>query len=450
MGVKGSNVLLVTIDSLRPDQVINSDIHPTPRIKSLGDSGCTFTQAVSNGPNTTASFPSILTGSHSLSYGPYGVLDPDLSPFLARSLKRENYDTIGYHSNPFLGNEQNYHIGFETFNDLVDGSDSVTTFKDRIERRIDPDSRVYRLLRRAWHLFSVTTDTKSYARGDSITDGAIEWIEGRQSDTPFFMWLHYMDVHYPFDPPRQAFDDLPFDRPSNRRIVTLNGIMQERPDDLNTDDVRDLKRLYFAETRFVDKQVGRVINAIADAGELSDTIVAVTADHGEAFGEHSRFGHHVYPYDELIRVPLVIGGGPVDSRTVDEQVQLLDLAPTLLDLVGVDVPESMEGQSIASCLREENSFKQESPAMFISESGKTFGVRMGKWKFIRRSTTNERLLFDLRSDPDESTNVISANRDVASGLENIIQEYEESVDVEVADIKWSDETKERLQDLGYL
>ncbi|MUW13427.1 sulfatase-like hydrolase/transferase [Halorubrum sp. CBA1125] len=448
--MKDSNVLLVTIDSLRYDKLINIDVPATPCINSLSTSGCEFTQAVSNGPNTTASFPAILTGTHSLSYGPYGVLDKDKSPFLARSLSRENYDTIGYHSNPFLGNEQNYHTGFEVFNDLVDGSDSVTTAKDRIERQLDPDSLFYHLLRRIWHLFSVTTDTKSYARGDSITGGAIDWMEARRSDDPFFMWLHYMDVHYPFDPPKWVFDELPFDRPSNRRIVTLNGMMQERPEELDEQDVRDLKRLYFAEARFVDRQIGRMIDAIADMGELEDTIIAVTADHGEAFGEHDRFGHHVYPYDELIRVPLVIGGGPIDSQTVDEQVQLLDLAPTLLDLVSIDVPKEMEGRSIAPLLRGEDSFELSHPAMFISESGKTFGVRTEQWKFIRRSTTNEKLLFDLESDPNEEVNVASANGDVIENLENIILEYEESVDAGVADIEWSDETKERLQNLGYL
>jgi arylsulfatase A-like enzyme len=448
--MEGSNILLVTVDSLRPDQVINSNISSTPRIDSLGDTGCIFTQAVSNGPNTTASFPSILTGSHSLSYGPYGVLDLDESPFLARALKKENYDTVGYHSNPFLGNEQNYHVGFQDFNDLMDGSNSVTTIKDRIERQLDPDSFVYSLMRRAWHTFSMTTGTKSYARGDSISNGAIQWLESHQSGKPFFMWLHYMDVHYPFDPPKQIFNKLPFERPSNRRIINLNGMMQERPEELKPEDVQDLKRLYFAESRFADEQIGRLFDKVGELEESENTIIAVTADHGEAFGEHGRFGHHVYPYDELVRVPLIVGGEPISNKTFDSQMQLLDLAPTLLDLIGADVPEAMEGQSVASHLGGDCQSEQQEPAMFISESGDTFGLRTEKWKYILRSTTDEELLFDLESDPKEQDNVVSANGDVAGQFKNVIREYKESVDAEVANIKWSNETKERLQNLGYL
>jgi arylsulfatase A-like enzyme len=448
--MKDSNILLVTIDSLRPDQIINSNISSTPCIDSLGDTGCIFTQAVSNGPNTTASFPSILTGSHSLSYGPYGVLDVDESPFLARILKKESYSTVGYHSNPFLGNEQNYHVGFQYFNDLMDGSSSVTTVKDRIERRLTPDSFVYSLMRRAWHMFSMTTGTKSYARGDSITNGAIQWLESHQSSNPFFMWLHYMDVHYPFDPPKQIFNELPFERPSNRRVINLNGMMQERPEELTSEDVQELKRLYFAEARFADKQIGRLFDKVGELRESENIIIAVTADHGEAFGEHDRFGHHIYPYDELVRVPLIISGKNVNNRVIDSQMQLLDLAPTLLDLVGADIPEAMEGQSVASHLGSDCQIEQQEPAMFISESGKTLALRTSKWKYILRSTTDNELLFDLESDSKEQNNVVSANRDVAERLRHAIQEYKESVDADVANIKWSDETRERLQNLGYI
>jgi arylsulfatase A-like enzyme len=211
-----------------------------------------------------------------------------------------------------------------------------------------------------------------------------------------------------------------------------------------------LRGLCFGEGRVADKQSGRLFDKVGELRESENIIIAVTADHGEAFGEHDRFGHHIYPYDELVRVPLIISGKNVNNRVIDSQMQLLDLAPTLLDLVGADIPEAMEGQSVASHLGSDCQIEQQEPAMFISESGKTLALRTSKWKYILRSTTDNELLFDLESDSKEQNNVVSANRDVAERLRHAIQEYKESVDADVANIKWSDETRERLQNLGYI
>jgi arylsulfatase A-like enzyme len=444
--VADENILLITVDSLRADRVPGGDPTLAPCVTSLADCGCAFTQAVSNGPNTTASFPSILTGSHSLTYGPYGILDPATSPFLAESLLEVGYETVGYHSNPYLGNEQNYDHGFSVYNDLVEGPKSVTTLKDRVERMVDSNSLFHSLLRRVWHTFSTVTNTRSYAQAASIADNAVKWLDQRESTDPFFMWLHFMDVHYPFDPPDHVFKQLSFNPPSRHRIVNLNGKVQERPDELEDADIRTLKQLYDAEVRYTDEQIGRVLDSI----NTEETIVAFTADHGEAFGEHGRFGHHVYPYDELLRVPLIINGSSIANRTVERQVQLLDLAPTILDVVGIKPPGKMEGRSFAGLLTGNEEADPERASISISENGDTFGVRTSKWKYIRRPIANERLLFDLEADPSEIKDVGSSHSNVVEELDDIVQSYEKSVNIETADINRSDRAKERLQRLGYV
>ncbi|MBX0285482.1 sulfatase-like hydrolase/transferase [Halomicroarcula sp. F28] len=448
-----ANVLLITIDSLRADHTscLAYEENVDPRLAELGERGATFRKAVSNGPNTTASFPSILTGAHSATYGPYGICGTD-SPFLSRSLRNAGYTTFGYHSNPHLGTEQRYPTGFDQYNDVVEGGESaaaVASFKDKIAKRVPTNSLLYRLLRRAWHYFTMSTDNSSYARADTISDRAIDWLEQGRNDKPFFGWLHYMDVHYPFDPPEEIYADLPHSQISKKRRITLNAKMQERPDEMTDADVRDLLKLYDAEIRYTDSQIGRVVDTLEEQGVLDDTIVIVTADHGEAFGEHGSFGHHPYPYDELIRVPLFVSGPGVESTTVDQQVSLLDLAPTVLDLVGVETPTQMEGASFAPVLA--GGTIDDRVAMTISDNATLYGCRTNDWKYITRWDGQESSLYDLQADPDEEIDVQDNHPEVANRFFEIISAYTERVDTDnEATIDHSPEVKQRLEDLGYV
>lgn len=446
------NVVFITIDSLRADHTacLNYERAVDPRLGEVCERGTAFRQAVANGPNTTASFPSILTGAHSLTYGSYGICGEG-SPFLSRALKQAGYQTVGYHSNPHLGKEQGYPTGFDTFNDAVEGEESIVSLKDSVDRLLSTDTILYRLLRRAWHYFSMTTTSSAYARADTISDNAIEWLnQERTADDPFFLWLHYMDVHYPFHPPETAMEELSFTPLSKRRIVDLNGRMQERPEELTEEDVEDLLKLYDAEIRYTDRQIGRVLDTLEKQGILDDTIVVITADHGEAFGEHDRFGHHPYPYDELVRVPLAIAGPGVESTTVDQQVSLIDLPPTVLDLVGAETPDAMEGRSFAPALSGERI--DDRTAMTISDNGDVFGCRTTEWKYITRVNDEESLLFDLGADPAESQNVAEDSPDVVDRFDSVVDEYLASIDRAdaSADVEYSPETQQRLADLGYV
>jgi len=358
---------------------------------------------------------------------------------------------VGYHSNPHLGEEQGYPTGFDLFNDAVEGNKSIADIKDGIDHLLSTDTILYRLLRRAWHYFSTTTNSSAYARADTISDNAIDWIDQkRTTNNPFFMWLHYMDVHYPFNPPKTAIEELSFTPLSKRRVVNLNGKMQENPEELTEEDIEDLLKLYDAEIRYTDSQIGRVLDTLEESGILENTIVIITADHGEAFGEHDRFGHHPYPYDELIKVPLIIAGPGVESTTVNKQVSLLDLSPTVLDLVGAETPDSMEGQSFAPVLSGDD--LDDRTAMTISDNGTVFGCRTAEWKYITRTDAEESLLFDLTSDPTESNNLIKNDRDVMEQFEATIADYQAGIAQSdaTANVEYSPEARQRLANLGYV
>jgi arylsulfatase A-like enzyme len=259
-----------------------------------------------------------------------------------------------------------------------------------------------------------------------------------------------MDVHYPFNPPKTAIEELSFTPLSKRRVVNLNGKMQESPEELTEEDIQDLLKLYDAEIRYTDSQIGRVLDTLEKSGILENTIVIITADHGEAFGEHDRFGHHPYPYDELIKVPLIIAGPGVESTTVNKQVSLLDLAPTVLDLVGAETPDSMEGQSFAPVLSGDD--LDDRTAMTISDNGTIFGCRTAEWKYITRIDGKESILFDLASDPTESNNLTKDVPEVMEQFEATIAEYRASIDHSdaTANVEYSPEARQRLADLGYV
>lgn len=446
------NVLLITIDSLRADHIgSEADRATAPNISEIGDQGVSFSQAVANGPNTPSSFPSILTGTLPLMYGGYHYLD-DERPFIAEKLRDKNYTTVGYHSNPHLGSNRNYDTGFGTFNDTADGSDTVAKVKNRVESKLDPDSTVYSLLRRLWHYFTLTTDSSAYAKAPTITENAIDWLaETWNGEESFFMWLHYMDVHYPFAPPTRFLEELDIEPLSNRRIAELNGKMQENPDELSKDDVKDLLKLYDGEIRFTDHYVGKVLEELESRGTLEETIVVITADHGEAFGEHGRFGHHPYLYDELLRVPLVVSVPGATTRTVEQQVSLLDIAPTVYDLLEFDPPNSIQGKSFEPVFRGEKI--EERIAIATGMDGGTLACRTSEWKCFWRVEEDDVELYNLKLDPEELEDMSADNPELVEEFRDVMEDYlqqAEESDIELPEFEDSTEVKQRLKDLGYV
>lgn len=435
-----SNVLLITVDSLRADH--------GRLLETVSDDATSFTEAYSCAPSTPSSFPAILTGTQPLLYGGYEYLD-DRRPFLARTLSEAGFRTVGFHSNPHLGANRNYDTGFDVFNDSAEGSDAVATVKDRVERVLDPDSRLYSILRRVWHRFSMATDSSAYAKAPTITDNARDWFDTRwDGEEPFFMWLHYMDVHYPFMPPAEFVDGT---MPPSGRVAELNRVMQEAPDELTEADVEDLLELYRGEIRFTDHHIDRLLRTLGDHGILDETAVVVTADHGEAFGEHGRFGHHPYLYDELVHVPLYIRLPGTESSEVDTHVSLLDLPPTVCELLGVDPDAAMQGRSLLPAIRGDP--LDDEVAMCTGAHGGTLACRTPDWKCFWRVDDGVVELYDLVDDPGETVDVSGDNPEIIADLRQRMESYladAEASDVTLPEVDDSAEVQQRLRDLGYV
>jgi arylsulfatase A-like enzyme len=447
------NVLLVTIDSLRYDRALASDrtIDPAPTLSDLADAGDSFTEAYANGPNTPSSFPTLLTGTYPMMYGGYRYLD-NRRPFLSEHLRKAGMTTVGYHSNPHLGPEKNYNKGFDTFNDGAESDDDAVTIKNLVDEYVPADSRLYSVLRRAWHYLTMTTDSSAYAPATEITDRAMNWFETEwDGETPYFMWLHYMDVHYPFTPPEEFLDAIGVDPPSTRRIADLNGRMQEDPDSLTEADRADLLGLYDAEIRYMDHNLDRLLTKLKTHGAREDTAVIVTADHGEAFGEHDRYGHHPYNYDELLHVPLVIDVPGQDGRRIDQQVSLIDIVPTIYDFCDIETPEAVEGRSLRSLM--DGADRDENVVIATSRGGDMLATRTPEWKLLWDRKTDDVELYDLSADPGETEDLSETEPEVVERFVGVLEEHvakARATDTDLPEVEESEEVKQRLEDLGYV
>jgi arylsulfatase A-like enzyme len=446
------NVLLITVDSLRPDHVgsYGYERETTPTIDALAEEGTQFTQAAANGTSTPPSFATILSSTHPLMYGGWRYL-VDERPLIAQQLDAAGFDTVAFHSNPHIGRTRNHDNGFDTFIDTAEGADSVATLKDRVEHMVPTDTALYSLLRHAWHYFTQATDSSAYAKADTLTDTALEWVDSDWEGDQYFLWLHYMDVHYPFFPPDEHMEAAGHEPLSKSRAGKLNRQMHEEPEKFDQDGIEDLLGLYDGEIRFADHEIGRLLDGFEAAGALEDTAVFLTADHGESFGEHDRFGHHSYPYEEIIRVPLITSTPADTGNTVDDQVSLIDLGPTIYDLTGIEMPEAVQGRSLLSLMQ--GGEREETVHITTSKQGQIVLTRTSAWKCIWELDEDTVELFDLENDPEELTDVSESNPETVGRFHEIVEEYLEKcdrTDVELQDVDHSMEAEERLRDLGYL
>jgi len=219
------------------------------------------------------------------------------------------------------------------------------------------------------------------------------------------------------------------------------------------------------EVEYVDEAIGTLLAELESRNTLDDTYVVLTADHGDEFYEHGRYGHGNLPYDELTHVPLVIRP-PAESdlprgETVDELARCMDILPTVLDSVGADVSDRhrdrLAGESLLPLIHGDG--RDETPTVITEkrvrgEEALRIGFRTERWKYLYDGVDDERFLYDLDSDPRESTNVSERQSDVTAEFEERLQERLERIErtsenVTVPDLETDAGVEERLRALGY-
>lgn len=446
------NVLLLTVDSLREDAVPRDGFGPELFSSTLG-TGLTetrFEQAFATGPGTTPSFPALLTGTMPLSYGGLGPLTAD-RPRVADILRRAGYTTAGFQCNPFLSKFFDYHVGFDTFEDYQNPLMGIATkvFPRGIElnnpklRRVDRYLHITDGIRKAYQL--VRGKPRPYVGADVITGDTIDWLD--TADSPFFCWTHYMDVHHPCFPPEQYRERVGVTSVTQSEVAEWYSALLREPGSLTDDQIDRLRRLYRAAIAYTEDQIGRILTHLKETGRHEETLVVLTSDHGELFGEKGQYGKPERMYDELLHVPLVVVNGPEHlTDAADDLVSLLDVPPLVHDAVGLDAPDAYEGRRPGL----------DDPRRYVMaehevEGNVIVGARSVDWLYEGDEIRGEHRLFDLRDGGFERVS-LDDHADDAAVVRRAVLARLERLDVDTR--RWDDEiegdVQSRLEDLGYL
>lgn len=319
---RGWSVLLITIDTLRPDHLGAYGYHreTSPNIDALAAEGTLFEEAFTYWPKTRGSFVAMLTGRYASQSG-YGKTHPLLvgfNPTLASVLQEAGYDTVAIVDNANVAASLGYSKGF----------------------------RVYR---ETWEEAALQTEMD---RTRATTEAAVQFLARAQPDRPFLLWLHYVNPHTPYTPP-PPFDTAFLDARTSEGLAlpvvdSLEGGIPHQWAVQGPDRLAWYVAQYDGEIAAVDAEVGRVLEAFRASAVKGTTVVALTSDHGESLGEHDYyFDHGKNLFDPSLRVPLIllVPGAPAGLKT-PVLASTLDLVPTLLDAVKASYPSGLAGQSL--------------------------------------------------------------------------------------------------------
>ena len=288
-----------------------------------------------------------------------------------------------------------------------------------------------------------------HPRGGLITKEVISILDNNK-DKHLFMWIHYTDVHMPYNPPAQ-FQDKRHKKISKREIIRLNrklytlafdSMKEQEITALDSAEVENLINLYDGEIRYVDKQIGSLLKYLKETHLLDDTLIILAADHGEAFGEHGAFGHlgsnnHTHMYDELIRVPLIISHPHLNRRRIEDQVCLMDIAPTLLEMLNLPKNKQFRGKTLTPVINGEenrngiviseasayNKKKCSLPTEVVpADDVRIISCRTQDWKYILNGNGKAEL-YCLSQDPNEQRNLIDSEKELAQEFKSKISSY---------------------------
>jgi arylsulfatase A-like enzyme len=467
-GAQRPNIVLVVLDSVR---AANTSAYgygrpTTPHLDQLAREGARFEQATSVGCWTLPVHASLFTGLHPIQHGVTVSASAlaDSVPTLAEQLRDAGYRTACFSNNAYISSASGLTRGFEHVDEIwrVTHPRGVTLprLSERIkalERRgpvLRPMVALLRRLKRARSVLKAWRSRKD--SGASYTNERIRtWLRDSADERPFFMFVNYMEAHEPYLPP------FPFNRrfvPSRYspwRIVRSSGRRDEiltAPEPRRGEDLEILEGLYDGTIRYADDKVAELTTDVARAPRGDNTLLAVTSDHGDAFGEHGHLGHRLTLYEELLRVPLIVrypAAVPAGTR-VAQPVSLGDLHATMLAAAGV----SGGPNDFVNLLGAHG----DRPIVAENTGPKSIGglesrsMRVGNMKVLWRGDGRHEL-YDLASDPTERNDLAAVRPDE---LRELVRRVEAWVSARkdderaTGDAEYDDETLERLRGLGYV
>lgn len=387
------NVLLIVSDATRADHLscYGYGKETSPNLDALAREAVLFEQAIAQGTHTIVATPCILSSLYPSQHGltTYRDVLSDSALTIAEILAAEGYETYGLSTNPHITEATGFAQGFEIFE-----SD------------------------RSWLNTNATR----------VVDRFLAWLAANRGKR-FFAFLFFIDPHSPYEPPGEFLEKLGGDPGFLVRDWSLDSLKNYAPQ-----EQRQIIARYDAEIASLDHELGRLFTGLSREGLDERTLIVYTSDHGEALWEHDRVGHGDTLHEELLRIPLIMklprifripGLEAPAGRTLKDAVAQVDIVPTLLEFLGIGIPEEVQGISLLPLIYR-GTYPQGRP-IFSEEILLQLGpynlksVRVGRWKLILdqnpRSGAVKRELYDLAKDPREEVNAVLRETEVTKELE---------------------------------
>ncbi len=474
------NIVLLTVDCLRYDRCgFNGYTRPTtPTLTELARSSLVFDNAVSTGPYTPEAVPGFLAGLHGYNSAYYSDIDwtaiPNHTETVASYLHKHGWETLATITNPQLTTERNFDKGFETFRNLrtedtgsngENGHSSSGPAPERLQ------SLLYSLRNRlrtvggpnfssvpyALHRYRQTRTGWPTIRGEHVIDTLTDELAARDRNRPFFAWTHLMDLHAPLHPETIRAGGLSWSDATASHLLADAGRMANR-------HTPAYGTMYDSALRYVDGQIARLIEYLQREDSWDETILVVTADHGEALFERSVYGHQYHNmFDELLHVPLLVRTPSEATTRFNGPYSLAWLHELLADLVDID-----RGPLAATSGRESH-LDDDDHAVVVSDSvshrGHTVAARTAEYKFIKHfgkplyrehqlssavePFNDDGVAYHLHTDPSE--HIPLAPEESSDELRELVEDVQiEPAEIPSLEGELDTSARERLHDLGYV
>lgn len=392
------NVMLVTLDTTRADRLgcYGYQKAKTPHLDSLASKGIRFLNAYCQVPLTTPSHCSILSGTYPIFHqvhnnGTYALRSEITT--LAEVLKERGFETAAFVSSFTVDSRFGLDQGFDVFDDKF------------------AEGQAFKAL-------------NSERKADEVFEPFSLWLDKAHS-RQFFCWVHFFDPHFPYDPPspyKEEFADNPYD----------------------------------GEIAYMDDYVGKIVEKLREKNIIGNTFLILAGDHGEAFGEKVEAGHGIFLYEGTMRVPLILYAENhlPEGMIVKPRVRLIDLMPTVLDMLTIPADKDIQGISLLPFIagKKKESLSSYIETYFPRENygwSELVGLISGDWKYIRAPKEE---LYNLKTDPQEVRNVIDEEKKIAQEKRVMLEEIiiRNSSVLQSGKREMTAEEKKRLMSLGYI
>jgi arylsulfatase A-like enzyme len=403
--IERPNIVLIVVDTLRADWTTpyGFEAAVSPELQRWADRGVVFERVLAQSSWTKMSMASLLTSLWPRSHGVHlpsdGLSEGALT--LADVMKDAGYRTYGVQSNGWLEQSFGFHQGFDHY---------------VFPRGLDPPGELK--LSSLW------------PHGERVLEEASRLIDAHDTGSPFFLYLHFMDVHeYAAPPEFKHFGGGP-------------------------------KGFYLAAVRWVDDVIERFRKKLERRGLSESTVMIFASDHGETFGENRSYGHARNVFTPVLHVPLVIRFPfAMEPLRVRSQVRNLDIAPSVLDIAGLAIPEGFEGESLLPLIAapgergDRRSFAELGSILFAGTVEQA-SVNDGSWSMARNLDEGRReFLFDRELDPLEDANLVDLEQAAAERMRAVLDAHlslEARGDTRATDVRIDPNIAERLRAMGYL